>query len=247
MIAGMMAALLLVQPMQAFAHKNDIGYQTKKVQGKSVTIVTVNAKSKDLTFGVAKGNDQRVGWEKFENIIKRKKPIAAINGNFFNAYTKNLQEMVPYGYIYDNGVELNNGATLNQGSFAVLKDGTFVIDNAENIILENVMTMIEAGPLLLKDGEIAFDPSRNKSEDKIKLNAAQRSGIGIRSDGKILLVTCPSVKTLDFAKIMKELGCTSATNLDGGASSALYAKGKYLTKPGRNLNTVLCVYDSTQK
>lgn len=238
--------LMILHTTTAFAHKNDIAYGSKKVNGKTIQVVTVNTNSKDISFGIAKAHDQRVGWEDFSGIIKRKKPIAAINANFFNAYTKDTKEMVPYGYIISNGEIINNGATLNKGSFAVMKDGQLIIDNADQIDLENVQTMVEAGPLLVKDGEIAYSPDSDQSEDKIKRNAAQRSAIGIRADGKVLMITCPSVKMLDLAKIMKSLGCVSATNLDGGASSALYAKGKYLTKPGRNLNTVLCVYDGAK-
>ena len=42
---------------------------------------------------------------------------------------------------------------------------------------------------------------------------------------------------------MNRAWCNKAMNLDGGASSALYAKGKMITKPGRKLNTVLMVFN----
>jgi len=42
---------------------------------------------------------------------------------------------------------------------------------------------------------------------------------------------------------MINLGAVEAMNLDGGASSALYANGSIITQPGRKLSTVLAVYD----
>ena len=40
---------------------------------------------------------------------------------------------------------------------------------------------------------------------------------------------------------MKNLGATDAMNFDGGASSGLYYKGKYITTPGRNIPVTLLV------
>jgi exopolysaccharide biosynthesis protein len=38
---------------------------------------------------------------------------------------------------------------------------------------------------------------------------------------------------------MEKLGAQQAMNLDGGASSGLYANGKMLTAPGRKLSNAL--------
>ncbi|NLX91381.1 MAG: hypothetical protein GXZ07_07320 [Firmicutes bacterium] len=120
-----------------------------------------------------------------------------------------------------------------------------IINNGELISKDDIETMVEAGPLLILNGVIVFDPDNKQfTEDKINLSPAQRSAIGINSKGHVLMVTGSNLKMIELAKIMHELGCVAATNLDGGASSALYANGKYITYPGRKLNTVLVVYDS---
>lgn len=49
----------------------------------------------------------------------------------------------------------------------------------------------------------------------------------------------------ELAQGMISLGCDRAMNLDGGASSALYAKGRVITSPGRQLNTVLIIKDKS--
>lgn len=40
---------------------------------------------------------------------------------------------------------------------------------------------------------------------------------------------------------MKQLGAVDAMNSDGGASSGLYANGKYITAPGRDIAVGLLV------
>lgn len=106
--------------------------------------------------------------------------------------------------------------------------------------------MISAGPFLVKDGKpIANALAQGFTEEKITVNRAQRSAIGITKDNKLKLVTGSNLNMNELAQVMISLGCDRAMNLDGGASSALYAKGKIITTPGRNLNTVLIIKDKS--
>lgn len=108
--------------------------------------------------------------------------------------------------------------------------------------------MISAGPYLVEDGKVIFDPNNSGfKEDKIIKNRAQRSAVGITANNKLLLVTGSNLNMQELAQIMIELGATRAMNVDGGASSGLYAKGNVITKPGRNLHTVLMIYDKSVK
>ncbi|AKL96031.1 copper amine oxidase domain-containing protein [Clostridium aceticum] len=227
------------------ASSESVTYSSMKVQGKNIHVVTVNFNNPNLSFDVINANDSRVGWEDFTSMINRSTPVAAINGNYFNAYAQNEADIIPWGYIYKNGKQINSGATINRGSFAVTKNREIIINNGEEFAKDNIETMVEAGPLLILDGKIVYDPANSEfTEDKINQNPAQRSAIGITADGKVLMVTGSSIRMTELASIMKEIGCIAATNLDGGASSALYANTRYITRPGRKLNTVLAVYDN---
>jgi exopolysaccharide biosynthesis protein len=42
---------------------------------------------------------------------------------------------------------------------------------------------------------------------------------------------------------MQALGCEQALNLDGGASMAMYYRGRTVLSPGRKLTNVLLVYE----
>jgi len=44
-----------------------------------------------------------------------------------------------------------------------------------------------------------------------------------------------------LAQTMKALGCRDAMNLDGGASSGLFHRDTYLTRPGRDIPNALLV------
>ncbi|RKD33745.1 phosphodiester glycosidase family protein [Thermohalobacter berrensis] len=119
------------------------------------------------------------------------------------------------------------------------------------INLNNVQDLISAGPYLIKEGKIIVNPEgEGFKEEKITKNRAQRSAIGITQDNKLLMVTVSNVNMEELAQIMLQLRAIEAMNLDGGASSALYANGRVITKPGRRLSTILAVYkhnDSNDK
>ncbi|SDY51279.1 stalk domain-containing protein [Tindallia californiensis] len=238
--------LVFVSMKTAGAASGSIQSERMEVMGKTVNVVTIDANNPNVRFDVAKGKDQRVGWESFQSILDRNQPIAAINGNYFDAYADDESAIVPWGYIIKDGEMINSGATINRGSFAVTFDGEIIIDRGEAFSKENIETMIEAGPLLMKDGIIVYDPDSGQfTQDRINRNPAQRSAIGFRPNGQVVMVTGSGIRMTELAEVMKSLGCYAATNLDGGASSALYANGKMLTSPGRKLNTVLTVYDDS--
>ena len=124
------------------------------------------------------------------------------------------------------------------------KDGTTLFNSfkygKEEISLSKVTDIISAGPMLIEDGKKVFAESMKGMEAKISTGAGARSVVGLTKDNKLLLVTTSGTME-QIANLMINLGCSDAFNLDGGASCALYANGKYLRHPGRNLNTVLLI------
>lgn len=242
-IVVMLALCVVLTTMTTVsAASPSIQSETLEVLGKRVNVVTVDTNNPNIRFDVAKGNDQLAGWEEFQSILDRTKPAAAINGNFFNAYAETQSAMIPWGYIIQNGEKINRGS--NEGSFAVTFDREIIVDRGKAFSKDKIETMVQAGPFLVENGEAVFDPESSQfQQDRININPAQRSAIGIRPDGQVVMVTGSGLRTVELADIMQALGCHAATNLDGGASSALYANGSIITPPGRNLNTVLLVYD----
>lgn len=118
---------------------------------------------------------------------------------------------------------------------------------ADNKPLDNVKYAIGAGPILVENGVNVAAKNKKNFEAKISQNKGARSAIGITWDNKLILHIASGLNVEELANAMIKKGCKSAMNLDGGASSALYVAGKYLRTPGRNLNTVLLVYDKKQQ
>lgn len=101
---------------------------------------------------------------------------------------------------------------------------------------------IGCGPMLVAQGAIHCSPSSEGfHENKIVSMTARRSAVGVTKDGTLLLVTCRSATIHQMASVMLALGAYDAMNLDGGASCGLWAQGRYLTRPGRDLGSVLAV------
>ncbi len=106
----------------------------------------------------------------------------------------------------------------------------------------NIMTAVGAGPMVLSGSQkiTSLENYKNEgfTEAKILTNSAGRSAIGVKPDGNVVMITT-TAKVSELGGILLSLGCADGMNLDGGASSGLFANGKYLTSPGRNLSNVL--------
>lgn len=110
----------------------------------------------------------------------------------------------------------------------------------KDIPWQQVVTAVGAGPRLVKDSNIALNAVEEGFQDpKILTDAGARSGIAIMADGSVMIATVPGATMKQWAAIMQKLGAKQAMNLDGGASSGMYANGRMITPPGRLLSNTL--------
>lgn len=102
-------------------------------------------------------------------------------------------------------------------------------------------SVVSAGPLLVRDGVKAIDLTKEVFyEAKITAQSAARSAVGLSADGHLIFIT--TTATLhELADIMLQLGATSATNLDGGASSGMFYGGKMVRTPGRAISNAIVI------
>lgn len=105
---------------------------------------------------------------------------------------------------------------------------------------KNFKHIISGGPFLIKDGKIFIDTAEEKLNAITGRNP--RSAIGYTDDNVLIIVTVDGRKegtdgvTLqELAKIMKDLKCTNAMNLDGGSSTVMLVNGK--TIGGSNIKS----------
>ncbi|SDC89986.1 Copper amine oxidase N-terminal domain-containing protein [Paenibacillus sp. UNCCL117] len=104
------------------------------------------------------------------------------------------------------------------------------------------LAALGAGPKLVTAGEPDIDFARDGFTDPgITQRAAARSFAGVDQDGQLVLGAVSSATIAELAQIAVRLGLREAMNLDGGASSGLYANGAMLQAPGRSLSNALVV------
>jgi hypothetical protein len=126
-------------------------------------------------------------------------------------------------------------------------DGGITIARRDALPDEPDGDLMQAGPLLVQDGEVAFDPAADAEgfsagagqfDSDITDGRHPRAAIGT-GDGHVTLVACDGRRSLmdagltmsELAQLMRALGCDVAMNLDGGGSTTLVHRGHLLNRP----------------
>mgnify|MGYP003584152859 CR=1 FL=1 len=202
-----------------FAANQNISYIEVKNKGKAIGF-DIGSEAKELkttaTFG------------------KENNAIAAINGTFFDIKNGGSVDFIKVNgkVISTNRLEKNDKRAMHQKAAIVISKGKLNLkkwDGSEkwehNLQEEDVML---SGPLLAIDGT-------NEKLDSVPFNTLRhpRSAIGIKPNGEVILLTIDGrhensagASLFELTKIMRWLGCTSAINLDGGGSTALWIDAK---------------------
>lgn len=131
------------------------------------------------------------------------------------------------------------------GDSAVLK--STVTSSSTNTEYKNTSDLISGGRLIVKDSKNVCNSNFNKAITDSKQSStsvAQRSVIGVKANGDIVLLTDSNSFT-NIANNMIKLGVKDAVSLDGGASSMLYGNGKVITPAGRKLSNVIIIKKGT--
>lgn len=182
--------------------------------------------------------DQKEG-EKTSQIAKNNKAIAAINGGSFTddpgASTWIQNGGNPTGIIISNGKEIFcnvDKETKELDVAAIDSKGNLIVGlhTVNELLDENVKEALCYGPALIVNGK--------KLSNFGDQGTAPKTLIGQKKDGTIVMVCLDSntglriCATLKEAQdIMAELGCWTATNLDGGKSTTMYYRGEVRNNP----------------
>ena len=103
----------------------------------------------------------------------------------------------------------------------------------------NAWQAIGGGPQVLVEGMDIADPAAEGFTDPKVYRSGLRSMVGISQDQSELIFAVARAPLGECAHIMKSLGAYDAMNLDGGASTGLWANGNYVVRPGREINNAL--------
>ena len=118
------------------------------------------------------------------------------------------------------------------GSLEIVKETDVT---AEELRDAGATDIFSFGPGLVIDGEISVDENDEVKRAQV---TNPRTAIGLLSPLHYLFVVSDGrteesigLSLYDLAKLMKDLGCVTAYNLDGGGSSTMWFNGKVLNNP----------------
>lgn len=100
-------------------------------------------------------------------------------------------------------------------------------------------TAIGGGPVLVQDGKMQITNEEElKFSGKAINDAHPRTGMGYTADGRLIIMViqgrfsnAAGATLQQEAKLLADLGCIEALNLDGGGSSCMLINGKETIKP----------------
>lgn len=182
-------------------------------------LVSYNVHSTSL-----KGKDTLLFMHTFRSAIgiskKRKADVAWLYTDSSVQYAKAFQQ-VP-GYYKD--------------SFATVEKKDFI----QHAASWKMQTAIAGGPVLLQNGIVAVSNNQERMfTGKAIDDKHPRTAMGYTADGKLIILVvqgrmpglAEGASLSQLAKLLLELGCVEALNLDGGGSSCLLVNGKETIKP----------------
>lgn len=173
--------------------------------------------------------------EKTSEIAKSAEAILAINGDYYGAQEE--------GYVLRNGVIYRNTASSGQEDLVIYEDGSFGIisedeTTAEELLAKGAQQILSFGPSLIEENTITV----SEGDEVGKAKASNpRTAIGILDDLHYVFVVSDGrtdesagLSLSQMAEFMKDLGVTTAYNLDGGGSSTMYFNGEIINQPTTN-------------
>ena len=212
-----------------------INITTKVVDNTTVYIADVVLSDADfLKTAFARDTFGTNVTEKTSAQAEAKGAILAVNGDFYGADKK--------GYVIKNGTIYRDSVRddAEYDDLVVYEDGSFGIINEKNIsaqqLVENGAVQLFAfGPALVENGEVVVGESTEVGK---AMASNPRTAIGIIDELHYVFVVADGrssesegLSLYELAQVMKDLGCETAYNLDGGGSSTMYFNGQVINKP----------------
>ena len=179
--------------------------------------------------------------DKTSTIAKENGAILAINGDYYGANKK--------GYVIKNGILYRESirSDYEYDDLGVMFDGSFKVFNekdisAKDLLNSGVYQLFGFGPVLVSEFEICVKPGE---EVGVAMASNPRTAIGIIDELHYVFVVSDGrtkeskgLSLMQLAELMKEIGCKTAYNLDGGGSSTMYFNGRVVNKPVNRGSTI---------
>ena len=207
---------------------------TKEYYNTMVYIADIQVKNSDyLKTALAQNAYGKNIKEKTSDMATENNAILAINGDYYGFRNG--------GYVIRNSTlyrDTKNGDDTQD--LVIYSDGSFEIVDEEDVdaneLLNNGATQVLSfGPGLIEDGQIMVDENTEVSMSK---SSNPRTAIGCIGKNHYVMVVSDGrtdesegLSLYQLATVMKEYGCETAYNLDGGGSSTMWFNGQIVNNP----------------
>lgn len=215
-----------VQSGDGYYRSETISYRLNIVETEQVTYYVADILLRDLShFRTAFGRDTYGKSEFVVDMAERNNAIITINGDYFTGSAND-------GPVIRNGVLYRDSIDRNRDACVLYQDGTVETYAPDEIDVEEMMARgayqcWTFGPSLLdEEGQ----PKTEKSQFLSTVQRANpRSALGYVAPGHYLFVTVDGrgqsgsrgMTMAELSRLMYDLGCTVAYNLDGGGTAIM--------------------------
>lgn len=216
---------------------NDL-YKVVDISGsgwKGYMVVVYDPSRIELVFSKKYGK----GGEYLSTMAKNNNAYVAMNASGVNSVPRQnyvTGQTILNGKVYKSGRHINKGG----GLVGFTKDNVLMLTKktASEAVKDGMDRAVEFGPFLVVNGKMS-DFKGNGG-----WGIANRTAIGQRQDGIVLFIVIDGrtsssvgISMKNLAELFVKYKAYNASNLDGGGSSALYAKRNITDKTGKLLNT----------
>ncbi len=187
-----------------------------------------------LKTALAEGSFGRNLTDTTSSMAEQNDAILAINGDYYGF--RDTGYVIRNGYLY-RSVPAKNP---NQEDLVLYENGAVDIVREADLTAEEIWDsgaedIFSFGPGLVIDGEISVVEGEEVKRAQV---TNPRTAFGVISPLHYLFVVSDGrtdesvgLSLLELAHLMKDLGCVTAYNLDGGGSSTMWFNGKVLNHP----------------
>ena len=244
LIIGVCVASALVV-MRSSSGGDSVALRHLHINGASVYVVKADLNDPRIRIDIGLPERGIPDSETFYDMVSRRAPLAAVTGTYFDVRT-----LFPVGTIVVNGrIEHQNfigtAVCFARSGEEPYGYGVRFQDGIAGEVCDWTGTQcgLRAGPRILAGGQYAFNPKREGFRYSGLFGARTRIALGVTKHNKLLLVSVRTPVTFgQLGTIMKRLGAVDAVNLDGGTSSAMYYRGRFVCTPGRALTNVIEIH-----
>ena len=169
---------------------------------------------------------------KTSEMARKHGAVAAVNGSYFD-----MDKHFPICYLRIDSVDIGENTpgkdTVNRkyyqyGTLCLSHDSVFILKTDSSRHWEEALPypdIMTAGPLLIWHDTLQY----MRDDRTFVTNRHNRTAVGIREDGTVLLVVADGrfkasagLSLPELQQILRWLGCRDALNLDGGGSTTLF-------------------------